>query len=92
MSLRDCDIFANVRLKLLCTFVFRTFDQMKEVMEVGVPELGIPVLEPVTLDQVEFKFFNLTVQFIDLVVRGLKSSQLLTSNLSKTTGYRGKLY
>ena len=65
---------------------------MKEVMEVGVPELGIPVLEPVTLDQVEFKFFNLTVQFIDLVVRGLKSSQLLTSNLSKTTGYRGKLY
>ena len=72
--------------------MFRTFDQMKEVMEVGVPELGIPVLEPVTLDQVEFKFFNLTVQFIDLVVRGLKSSQLLTSNLSKTTGYRGKLY
>ena len=65
---------------------------MKEVMEVGVPELGIPVLEPVTLDQVEFKFFNLTVQFIDLVVRGLKSSQLLNSNLSKTTGYRGKLY
>ena len=57
-----------------------------------MPELGIPVLEPVTLDQVEFKFFNLTVQFIDLVVRGLKSSQLLTSNLSKTTGYRGKLY
>ena len=72
--------------------MFRTFDQMKEVMEIGVPELGIPVLEPVTLDQVEFKFFNLTVQFIDLVVRGLKSSQLLTSNLSKTTGYRGKLY
>ena len=72
--------------------MFRTFDQMKEVMEVGVPELGIPVLEPVTLDQVEFKFFNLTVQFIDLVVRGLKSSQLLNSNLSKTTGYRGKLY
>ena len=72
--------------------MFRTFDQMKEVMEVGVPELGIPVLEPVTLDQVEFKFFNVTVQFIDLVVRGLKSSQLLTSNLSKTTGYRGKLY
>ena len=72
--------------------MFRTFDQMKEVMEVGVPELGIPVLEPVTLDQVEFKFFNLTVQFIDLVVTGLKSSQLLTSNLSKTTGYRGKLY
>ena len=65
---------------------------MKEVMEIGVPELGIPVLEPVTLDQVEFKFFNLTVQFIDLVVRGLKSSQLLNSNLSKTTGYRGKLY
>ena len=72
--------------------MLRTFDQMKEVMEVGVPELGIPVLEPVTLDQVEFKFFNLTVQFIDLVVRGLKSSQLLTSNLNKTTGYRGKLY
>ena len=72
--------------------MFRTFDQMKEVMEVGVPELGIPVLEPVTLDQVEFKFFNLTVQFIDLVVTGLKSSQLLTSNLNKTTGYRGKLY
>ena len=66
--------------------MFRTFDQMKEVMEVGVPELGIPVLEPVTLDQVEFKFFNLTVQFIDLVVRGLKSSQLLNSNLNKTTG------
>ena len=66
--------------------MFRTFDQMKEVMEVGVPELGIPVLEPVTLDQVEFKFFNLTVQFIDLVVTGLKSSQLLNSNLNKTTG------
>ena len=56
-------------------------------MEVGVPEMNIPVLEPVFLGLIDFKFYNLTVQFIDITMKGFKSFKLLDSHLNKTAGY-----
>ena len=52
-------------------------------MEVGVPELGIPVLEPVHLGIIDFKFYNLTVKFLDINMKGFKTFQLHTSSLDK---------
>ena len=60
---------------------------MRDVMEVGVPEMNIPVLEPVFLGLIDFKFYNLNVQFIDVTMKGLKSFKLLDSHLNKTSGY-----
>ena len=62
---------------------FRTFDVMRTVMEVGVPELGIPVLEPVHLGVIDFKFYNLTVKFLDINMKGFKTFQLQKSRLNK---------
>ena len=67
-----------------------TFEVMREVMEVGVPEMNIPVLEPVFLGLIDFKFYNLTVQFIDITMKGFKSFKLLDSHLNKTSGYDKK--
>ena len=66
---------------------YRTFEVMRDVMEVGVPELNIPVLEPVFLGLIDFKFYNLTVQFIDVSMKGFKTFKLLDSHLNKTSGY-----
>jgi len=62
---------------------FKTFDVMRTVMEVGVPELGIPVLEPVHLGVIDFKFYNLTVKFLDINMKGFKTFQLQKSRLNK---------
>ena len=56
-------------------------------MEVGVPEIGIPVLEPVSLGLIDFKFYNLTVQFLDIKMKGFKTFQLLESRLNKRKKY-----
>ena len=53
-------------------------------MEVGVPEIGIPVLEPIKLGIIDFKFYNLTVQFIDITMKGFKTFQVLDSQLNKS--------
>ena len=66
---------------------YRTFEVMRDVMEVGVPELNIPVLEPVFLGLIDFKFYNLTVQFIDVSMKGFKTFKLLDSHMNKTSGY-----
>ena len=65
---------------------------MRDVMEVGVPEMNIPVLEPVFLGLIDFKFYNLTVQFIDVTMKGFKSFKLLDSHLNKTAGYDNMMY
>ena len=59
---------------------------MRGLMEVGVPEIGIPILEPVFLDLVDFKIYNLTVQFQNIKMRGFKTFQLLHSHLDKNKG------
>ena len=57
---------------------------MRSVMEVGVPEIGIPVLEPIKLGIIDFKFYNLTTQFIDITMKGFKTFQVLDSQLNKS--------
>ena len=54
-------------LQQMCS---RTLEQFKEVMETGVPELGLPPLDPITLDVIDFKFFNMTHQSLDVALRG----------------------
>ena len=63
--------------------LFRTFEIMRGLMEVGVPELGIPILEPVFLGLIDFKFYNLTVQFQNIKMKGFKTFQLKHSHLNK---------
>ena len=52
----------------------------------GVPEIGIPILEPAYIDLVDFKIYNLTIQFQDIKMKGFKTFQLLHSRLDRDRG------
>ena len=52
-------------------------------METGVPELDLPVLDPIRLEQINFKFYNLTTQFNQVDVFGFKNFKLLDSTIDK---------
>ena len=77
-------MFILITIQNVISIPFRTFDVMRTVMEVGVPELGIPVLEPVHLGVIDFKFYNLTVKFLDINMKGFKTFQLKKSSLNKS--------
>ena len=52
-------------------------------MENGIPELQVPPIDPIQLDLVEFRFFNLTTKFKGLSMRGLKDFKLKKSEVNK---------
>ena len=62
---------------------FRTLENFRAVMETGVPELGLPRLDPINLQQINFNFFNLTTEFLDVNLYGFKKFILKSSNVDK---------
>jgi len=56
---------------------------LKSVMGVGIPEAGLPPMDPLYIDQIEFKFGTVAVSFLDLDVRGIKEFALKKSHLDK---------
>ena len=61
----------------------RTIENFRATMETGVPELDLPVLDPIRLEQINFKFYNLTTQFNQVDVFGFKNFKLLDSTIDK---------
>merc|ERR1719192_2568375 len=43
-------------------------------MATGIPELGMPPLDPIHLELIDFKFFNMTIEFVDVDMEGFKRS------------------
>ena len=52
-------------------------------MNVGVPELGLPPLDPMTVDRIQFRFWNVTAEFSDTVMAGFKQFVIRSSQIDK---------
>ena len=52
-------------------------------METGIPELQVPPMDPIHIELIDFKFFNLTIEFIDVYMRGFKNFTLEKSSVDK---------
>ena len=63
--------------------VFRTLEDFRPTMETGVPELDLPPLDPMSIDQIGFTFWNVTAEFLDTKLRGFKSFKLKYSKADR---------
>ena len=52
-------------------------------METGVPELNLQPLDPMVIDQIGFKFWNVTAEFLDTKLSGFKKFQMKYSKVDK---------
>ena len=53
-------------------------------MSTGIPELDMPPLDPINIDLIDFKFFNMTIEFVDILMKGFKTFQLKKSSVDRT--------
>merc|ERR1719483_679134 len=58
-------------------------ENFRDTMESGIPELGLPPIDPIHLELIDFKFYNLTTEFIDVDLFGFKGFSLRSSNIDK---------
>jgi len=61
----------------------RTLENFKLTMETGIPELGMPPLDPINIDLIDFKFFNMTIEFVNIFLKGFKTFKLEKSTVDK---------
>ena len=61
----------------------RTLEDFKLTMDTGIPELGMPPLDPIDIDIIEFKFFNLTIAFNNVLMNGFKNFTVQKSVMDK---------
>ena len=52
-------------------------------METGIPELQILPVDPIHIKSIDFNIFNLTSEFNDMNMRGLKDFKLEKSEVIK---------
>ena len=52
-------------------------------METGIPELEVPSMDPIHIELIDFKIFNLTIEFLDVYMRGFKHFTLEKSSVDK---------
>ena len=52
-------------------------------METGIPELSLPPMDPMSLEQLDFRFFDLTLAFTDIYMKGFKNLTLEKSEVDK---------
>ena len=61
----------------------RTIENFRPTMETGVPELDLPPLDPMSIDQIGFKFWNVTAEFLDTKLKGFKDFKMKYSRVDK---------
>ena len=52
-------------------------------METGIAELSLPPLDPIHIQHLDFRFFNLTLDFNDVYMQGFKNFKLEKSQVDK---------
>ena len=63
--------------------MFRTLADFRPIMEIGVPQLDLPPLDPMTIDQIGFTFWNVTAEFLYTKLRGFKKFKLKYSKVDR---------
>jgi len=61
----------------------QTLENIRDVMETGIPQLQLPPLDPIYLKSIGFKFYNLTVEFLEVDLFGFKGFSLSSSKINK---------
>merc|ERR1711936_120131 len=62
----------------------QTMEDFRDVMETGIEELDLPPLDPIFVDAIDFRFFNLTIEILDVFVRGFRNFKLEKSSVDKS--------
>jgi len=60
-----------------------TFENFRPTMKTGVPELDLPPLDPMTIDQILFKFWNVTAAFANTQLNGFQKFEMKYSNIDR---------
>jgi len=63
------------------TCTSQTIENFRPTVETGIPELNLPPLDPMFIDQVAFKFFNVTAEFLDTELKGFKNYKVTYSKV-----------
>ena len=56
---------------------------LKSFMKEGVPEVGLPPLDPMKLDNVEFSLAGAVIAFLNITAEGLSSHQTKSVSYDK---------
>ena len=67
--------------------MFRTMEDFRDVMETGIEELDLPPLDPIYVEAINFRFFNLTIEILDVYMKGFRNFKLEKSNVDKDGRY-----
>ena len=62
---------------------YRTLEDFRPTMETGVRELDLPPLDPMSIVQIGFTFWNVTAEFLDTNLRGFKNFKLKYSKVDR---------
>merc|ERR1719461_700134 len=61
----------------------QTIENFRGSMQTGIAQLGLPPLDPIYIQQIDFRFFNLTIAFKDVDMEGFKNFKLEKSVVDK---------
>ena len=56
---------------------------MIETVETGIPQLGLPPMDPMDIEKLDFKFLNLSLELSDVSQKGFKNLKLEKSVVDK---------
>ena len=62
---------------------FRSIETIIDSVETGIPELGLPPMDPMELEQLDFQFFNLSLEVKNISQTGFKNMKLEKSLVDK---------
>jgi len=61
----------------------QVLESFRSVMKTGVPELSLPPMEPLSVDHIEFKLFEATVEFNEALFSGFQNMIVKSSIVDK---------
>ena len=56
---------------------------MLDTVETGIPQLGLPPMDPMDIEKLDFKFLNLSLELSDVSQKGFKNLKLEKSEVDK---------
>merc|ERR1711971_1457702 len=63
----------------------RAIETLIDSVETGIPELGLPPMDPMKLEQLNFRFFNLSLEVSNISQTGFKNLKLEKSVVDRDT-------
>ena len=68
--------------------ISRVVEDFTEYMDTGLPHLGLKPLDPLSVSQIDFKFFDATVELTDVILNGFKGNNVKFSDINPDARYQ----